>query len=513
MNNQIKSPRYEVEAGINGCLLIRDTHNSDLTSLTKHALVFLEQHSVHQNLKRTLIVSDIEGNDVVCEMFYANIRQAIKNELVNRVVFIGNELYSHSKLFDIQDKVFFKTTRDFLASDELSTFHNEAILLKITPKFHPQRILSHLQLLAHDTVLEINFDAMFHNIDYFRSKLNTDTKLMCMVKASAYGSGSLEVALAMQYYGVNYLGVAFVHEGVELRQSGIQLPIMVLDPMESSLHHLFRYHLEPEICSFHFLNLIIKEAERHNLLDYPIHIKFDTGMHRAGFEAEDIPQIIATLNSQKAVRVVSAFSHLAAADEQTPEMDAFTRKQIIVFKQYVDELQKGLGYPFLKHILNTAGIERFSEHQFDMVRLGIGLWGVNCVNEHKLRNVCSLTTRIMQLKTVKAGETVGYSRRGKITRESEIALLPLGYADGIDRRLSNGVGSVFYNGMRVPIVGNICMDLLMIDVTGLNVEVGDEVVIFNDDYRFSDMATLLDTIPYEVLTSISPRVRRVYFRE
>lgn len=513
MNNQIKTPRYEVEAGINGCLLIRDTHNSDLTSLTKHALGFLEQQSANQNLKRTLIVSDIDGNEVVCEMFYANIRQVIKNNLVNRVIFIGSELYSQSKLFDIQDKAFYRTTRDFLASEELSTFHNEAILLKISPKFHPRRIQSHLQQLAHDTVLEINFDAMFHNIDYFRSKLNPTTKLMCMVKASAYGSGSVEVAQAMQHYGVNYLGVAFVNEGVELRQAGIQLPIIVLDPMDSALHHLFRYHLEPEICSFHFLHIMIKEAQRHGLVDYPVHIKFDTGMHRAGFEAEDIPQLLAILNNQQAVRVVSAFSHLAAADEPNPEMDAFTMQQIRLFKQNADSLQVGLGYSFLKHILNTAGIERFSEYQFDMVRLGIGLWGVNCVNEQKLRNVCSLSTRIMQLKTVKAGDTVGYNRRGKITHETEIALLPLGYADGIDRRLGNGVGSVFYNGTRVPIVGNICMDLLMIDVTGLNAEVGDEVVVFNDEQRLSDMASLLGTIPYEVLTSISPRVRRVYFRE
>jgi alanine racemase len=222
---------------------------------------------------------------------------------------------------------------------------------------------------------------------------------------------------------------------------------------------------------------------------------------------------LAILKNQKALRVVSVFSHLAAADEPTPEMDAFTLQQIALFKQNADILEAELGHPVLKHILNTAGIERFSEHQFDMVRLGVGLWGVNCVNEYKLRNVCSLSSRIMQLKTVKPGDTVGYNRRGKITHETEIALLPLGYADGINRRLGNGVGSIFYNGIRVPIVGNICMDLLMIDVTGLHAEIGDEVVVFNDEQRLSDIAALLGTIPYEVLTSISPRVRRVYFRE
>lgn len=513
MNVTQKTPRFEVEAGINGCLLVRDTHDSDLTSLTKHALGFLEQQSANQNLRRTLIVSDINGDEVVCEMFYANIRQVINAQAVNRIVFIGNELYSHAKLFDIQNKAFFQTTADFLGSEIISTFQNEAILMKIAPEFEPERILSHLRLLAHDTVLEINFDAMFHNIDYFRSKLKPTTKLMCMVKASAYGSGSIEVAQAMQHHGVDYLGVAFVNEGVELRQAGINLPIIVLDPMETALHHLFKYRLEPEICSFHFLKLIIAEAQRHGLTDYPIHIKLDTGMHRAGFETADIAQVCALINGQTAVRVASTFSHLAAADEPTPPMDAFTMQQIACFAQNAAALEQGIGYTVIKHTLNTAGIERFANYQFDMVRLGIGLWGMNCVNEQKLRNVCSLSTRIMQLKTVKAGDTVGYNRRGKIDHDTEIALLPIGYADGMDRRLGNGIGAVFYNGQRAPIVGNICMDLMMVDVTGLNADVGDEVVVFGDNHRISDIATTLGTIPYEVLTSIASRVRRVYFRE
>ncbi|MGM9746886.1 MAG: alanine racemase [Paludibacteraceae bacterium] len=513
MNVTQKTPRFEVEAGINGCLLVRDTHDSDLTSLTKHALGFLEQQSANQNLRRTLIVSDINGDEVVCEMFYANIRQVIETQAVNRIVFVGNDLYSHSKLFDIQNKAFFQTTADFLGSEIISTFQKEAILLKIAPEFEPERILAHLRLLAHDTVLEINFDAMFHNIDYFRSKLKPTTKLMCMVKASAYGSGSIEVAQAMQHHGVDYLGVAFVNEGVELRQAGINLPIIVLDPMETALHHLFKYRLEPEICSFHFLKIVIAEAQRHGFTDYPIHIKLDTGMHRAGFETDDIAQVCAVLNGQTAVRVASTFSHLAAADEPTPEMDKFTLQQIALFRQNAEALERGLGYTVIKHTLNTAGIERFAQYQFDMVRLGIGLWGMNCVNEQKLRNVCSLSTHIMQLKTVKAGDTVGYNRRGKIEHDTEIALLPIGYADGMDRRLGNGVGSVFYNGQRAPIVGNICMDLMMVDVTGLNAEVGDEVVVFGDNRRISDIAALLGTIPYEVLTSIASRVRRVYFRE
>lgn len=505
-------PRVEVETGINGCLLIRDTHNSDLTSLTKHALSFLEQQVGNQNLKHTLIVSDINGDELVSEMFYTNILSVIKSGTVDRFIFIGVDLYNRAQQFKCEQSDYFKTVDDFLNSDIIESFHNEVILLKISPQYDPKRIQSRLQQLPHDTVLEIDFDAMFHNIDYFRSKLKPTTKLMCMVKASAYGSGSLEVAQAMQHHGCDYLGVAFVNEGVELRQAGIRLPIIVLDTMEPAVPHLIKYHLEPEICTLQILKAVIKEAKRLNLKDYPVHIKFDTGMHRAGFEADALDEVLDVLKHQNQVKVASCFSHLAAADEPSPEMDAFTLKQIEVFDKNTTYFKKRLGYDFIRHILNTAGIERFTKYQFDMVRLGIGLWGVNCVNQDKLRSVCSLSTHIMQIKTVEPGETVGYNRKGKITRESQIALLPLGYADGMNRHLGNGVGSVFYKGRRVPIVGNICMDLLMVDVTGLDAKQGDEVVIFDDNQRIDDIAKLLNTIPYEVLTSISPRVRRVYFR-
>lgn len=512
MNHTDMQPRYEVEAGINNCLLVRDTHNFDLTSLTKHALGFLERLSAQQN-GRTLIVSDIQGDEMACEMFYNNIQQVIKSETVNRIIFIGSDLMAHARMFDGKiATAFYATTDAFLQSDILASFHNEAVLLKIAPPFHPECIEQRLQQLPHDTVLEINFDAMFHNIDYFRSKLHPTTKLMCMVKASAYGSGSIEVAQAMQHYGVNYLAVAFVNEGSELRRAGIELPIMVLDPMEVSLHQLFTYKLEPEVASFRFLQLMLHEAQQRGLQHYPIHIKFDTGMHRAGFTYEDLPRLGQLLNGQHALHVASAFSHLAAADEITSDMDAFTMQQFADFKQCTNKLEQILQHQFLRHILNTAGIERFSEYQFDMVRLGIGLWGMNCMNEQLLRNVCSLSTRIMQLKHLHAGDTVGYGRCGHIVRDTDIALLPIGYADGMDRRLGNGRGHVFYNGHEAPIVGNICMDLLMIDVTGMDAHEGDLVVVFDDDHRISHIAAQLGTIPYEVLTSISPRVRRVYFR-
>lgn len=511
----MSQPRYEVEPGINNCLIIRDSHSSDLTSLTKHALTFLEQQSANSYVRRTLIVSDIDGNDLANEMFFVNIQKVIKSKSVNRIIFIGPELYSRVSLFsEMEDKLFFKNTKEFLSSNLIASLSNEVLLLKIAPQFDPNRILFHLQQISHDTVMEINFDALFHNVDHFRSKLKPTTKLMCMVKASAYGSGSVEVAQALQHYGCDYLAVAFVNEGVELRNAGIKLPILVLDPVMPAIHHLFKYNLEPEVGSFEFLNTLLDEIKIHDLEKYPIHIKLDTGMHRAGFETEDLPALVSLINdNSKFIHVKSIFSHLAAADEMTPEMDEFTLQQIRLFDSNTQFIEENIKYSTLKHILNTAGIERFHQYQFDMVRLGIGLWGVNCCNEDKLRNVCSLSTRIMQLKKVKAGETVGYSRKGIVDSEKNIALLPIGYADGLDRRLGNGVGSVFVGGVKVPIIGNICMDLTMIDVTGLDVKVGDKVVLFNDKQGLSDIANLLGTIPYEVLSNISVRVRRLYYRE
>lgn len=508
---QRETARYEVETGINNCLLVRDTHNSDLTSLTKHALGFLEQQSAGL-CARTLIVSDIDADEMVCEMFYNNILQIIKSGNVQRIICLGCDLMAHASLFKHPNIHYFKTTQEFLDSDLILGFHNEAILLKVTPPFKPQKIERSLQLLAHDTVMEINFDAMFHNIDYFRMKLKPSTKLMCMVKASAYGSGSVEVAQAMQHYGVDYLAVAFVNEGCELREAGITMPIMVLDPMKSSIQHLFSNNLEPEVGSFRLLKKIIREAQSRKLKHYPIHIKFDTGMHRAGFELKDMEMLTQILQKNDCVDVVSAFSHLATADMPSAEMDAFTLQQIETYQQCALQLEQALGKSVIKHILNTAGIERFTQYQFDMVRLGIGLWGMNCVNQDKLRNVMALSTRIMQIRHLEAGETVGYGRKGVITKPTDIALLPIGYADGLDRRLGQGVGCVFHHNKPLPIVGNICMDLTMVDVTGLNLKEGDKVVIFNDEHPLSDIAETLGTIPYEVLTSISPRVRRVYYR-
>lgn len=505
--------RIEIEAGINGCLLISDSFMSDLTSLTKHTIGFLEHQLANQDISRVLIVSDIDGDELVSEMFYLNLQKFLNSGAADEVVFLGNELWLRSKMFNVSKKHFFHTTEEFLKSDLIGSFENKAILLKIAPEFNPERIKMYLQYLPHDTALEIDFDAMFHNINYFRSKLKPNTKLMCMVKASAYGSGSIEVALAMQHYGCDYLGVAFVNEGVELRQSGVNMPIMVLNPMESSLYHLFKYNLEPEICNFRMLKFIHEFAKNIGVENYPVHIKIDTGMHRAGFEQNDIERLAKFFTSQKELKIVSVFSHLAASDETAPEMNQFTMGQIALFEAITREIEVAVGYDFIKHILNSAGIERFSNCQFDMVRLGIGLWGVSADDNRSLRNVCSLYTKIIQIKEVKAGQTVGYSRRGKIDNNKRIALVPIGYADGINRKLSNGVGFMLIGGQKAFIIGNICMDLLMLDVTDIDVSEGDKVVVFSYERPFSDIAAQLDTIPYEVLTSISPRVRRVYFTE
>ncbi len=507
--------RIEVEAGVGGCLLISDNYNSDITSLTKHTIGFLEQQLANQDKRRVLIVSSIDGDELAGEMFFQNLKKFIATDSVDEVVFLGDELSSRLKRLTQKKSYSFSTTDEFLHSDIINSFKNSVLLIKVSCSYQPERIKRHLQLLPHDTVFEVNFDAMLHNINYFRSKIKSTTKMMCMVKASAYGCGSIEVALAMQHYGCDYLGVAFVNEGVELRENGIQLPIMVLNPMETSLHHIFKYNLEPEICNFKMLRLVGDYASREGFENYPIHIKFDTGMHRAGFDSDDLNKLMNCLNDyHKELKVVSLFSHLAAADEYGEDFEAFTKLQIERFASITREIENQLGYKTIKHILNSAGIERYWQHQFDMVRLGIGLWGVSIERGHNpLKNVCSLSSKIIQVKNVMAGQTVGYSRRGKIETDSKIALLPIGYADGISRKLGNGVGYMLIGGKKAFIVGNICMDLMMLDITDLQIDDNDKVVVFGQDRPFSQIAKQLDTIPYEILTSISPRVRRVYFTE
>ncbi len=503
-----KNMRIEVEAGINGCVLITDTFESDLQALTQHSLAFLEQQT-DRNMPRTLILSDSETDDY--SALCSAVNRAVAEGLLQEVVFVGEKLFALQAMFTFATKQFYRTSADLLSSDFFEKIRNRAVLVKIAPKYDIDLILNRLRLLVHDTVLETDFNALRQNVAYFRSHLRPTTKLMCMVKASAYGSGSVEVSRALQHWGCDYLAVAFANEGVELRQEGIKLPILVLDPSVDALERIVDYHLEPEIYSFRILKAMLALLRRRGITNYPIHLKVDSGMHRAGFEAKDIDELTALLKNATEVTVVSVFSHLVGADEE--RFDNFTKSQIDYFVGCAERIERELGKSVLKHILNTSGIERFAEYQFDMVRLGIGLWGISCIDGN-LHNVCTLKTRISQIRTVAEGETVGYSRKGVVARESRIALLPLGYADGIDRRLGNGVLEVSIAGRNYPIIGNICMDLMMADVSAAHdVKEGAEVIIFGTHQPIRQIAKLLGTIPYEVLTSIAPRVRRVYFDE
>ena len=370
-----------------------------------------------------------------------------------------------------------------------------------------QRILHQ----THETILEVNLSALVDNVRYFRSLMPTTTRLTCMVKAFAYGAGSVEVSQALQQCGmVDYLAVAVADEGVELRKAGITLPIIIMDPEVAALDLIIENNLQPNIYSFQVLDDIIHAAEAKGLESLPVHIKIDSGMHRLGFYQEDMPKLIARLQGQKAVRVASVFSHLAGSDEA--QFDAFTHEQANYFNTCATPLQSALKYPIITHICNTAGIERFPEYHFDMCRLGIGMYGISFLQEPETKNVCTLKTTILSIKTVPAGETIGYGRHTTLNEDRQIAVIPIGYADGFDRRFSNYGGEVLVRGKRCPVVGNVCMDQAMIDVTGTDAQPGDYAIVFGDQLPIQELANKLQTIPYEVLTSISRRVQRIYFQ-
>jgi alanine racemase len=371
-----------------------------------------------------------------------------------------------------------------------------------------EQVLNPLAEKTNQTVLEVSADAVLHNLNYFRSKLKPETQVICMIKAFGYGVGSYELAKILQAEGVAYVAVAIVDEGVELRQAGIHIPIMIMNPEEHGFQALFENRLEPEVYNHKILDALIEETKRREITNYPIHIKLNTGMNRMGFDAAEIPLLTEKLNKQQGLRVKSVFSHLAGSDSLL--LDDYTEKQIDNFNRMVALLEKSLAYPVMKHILNSAGIERFPKAQMDMVRLGIGLYGISAVDKKALRPVATLKTRILQIREVKREDTVGYSRKGILTQNSRIACLPIGYADGLDRHLGNGNTSVIIRGKKCPLVGNICMDICMADVTGVEAEEGDEAIIFGEEITISDLAEKLQTIPYEILTSISQRVKRVY---
>lgn len=507
---EVVAMRLEVKEGVRDCLIINDSYNSDLNSLSI-ALDFLNQQATAKNLSKTLILSDILQSGQLPLELYKTVADLLKTKNIQRIIGIGTEISNHADAFQLIEKDFFPTTEDFLKSAFVRDFQKEIILLKGSRKYHFEDISEKLELITHETILEVNLNALVENLNYFRSKLRPETKIMCMVKAFAYGSGSVEVARTLQHHHTDYLAVAVADEGAELRREGIRIPIVVMNPEKGSFGMIFDNKLEPEIYSFRLLDLFIAAAEKLGLVDYPIHIKIDSGMHRLGFESHEMEQLLSRLKGQNQVKVRSVFSHLSGSDES--KFDNFTRQQITTFTACADHFSATFSHNIMRHILNSAGIERFPEFQFDMVRLGIGHYGISSLPEANLKQVCALKTVILQIKSVKAGETVGYSRKGIVAVDKRIAIIPIGYADGFDRKLGNGVGEVLINGQRAKVVGNVCMDLVMVDVTGIDAQEGDVIEIFGDNLTISEVAAWLKTIPYEVLTSVSRRVKRVYFQE
>ena len=503
------SMRLEVVEGINNCLLIDDAYNLDLNSL-EIALDFLNQQGQKKGLSKTVILSDILQSGLPEKELYEKVTRLIKEKKIDRVICIGQSISRNIDVNELNARVYNSTT-EFLQQISLSKFRNEAILLKGARYFSFERIRNLLEQQVHRTVLEIDLDAIRHNLNVFRKQLRPQTMMMVMVKAFSYGSGSFEIANLLQHQKVNYLGVAYADEGVDLRLAGINLPVMVMNPDVRSFAIMLQYGLEPEIYNLRLLEEYNKAVAEQGLGQMPVHIKIDTGMSRLGFFPDEMPGLAATLKNLSNVYVKSAFSHLAGSEE--PAHDIFTRQQIDKFTEAAVQLKKDIGYPFIRHILNSAGIERFPEAQFEMVRMGIGLYGISAVNNPDIKNVVSLKTYITQIKDIAAFETIGYGRKGVLDYDARIAVIPVGYADGLDRRLSNGKGKLLINGRFAPIVGNICMDMCMADVTNIRVEEGDPVTVFGEEYPVSRIAEDCDTIPYEILTGIGRRVKRVYFSE
>ena len=501
--------RLEMKTGIHHCSVINDSYNSDLGSLTI-ALDFLAQQKQHD--RHTLILSDILQSGKNEEALYQEVAELLTAKRIARLFGIGPALLRQRHLFRMPAE-FFESTDEFLKAFPSIPFREEAILLKGARPFGFEQIGKLLQQKAHETVLEININALVHNLNYYRSRLHTSTKLMAMVKATSYGSGSHEIANVLQFHHADYLAVAYTDEGVELRTSGITLPIMVMNPEVHSFDAMIRHRLEPEIYNFRLLNQLNESLKNHKGEPFRIHIKLDTGMHRLGFEESEISELVVRLKNNKMLHVQSVFTHLVASDEA--EHDGFTHRQLERFQAMSERIRGSFDYPILRHALNSSGILRFSEAQFEMVRLGIGLYGFAATSheQQQLQHVATLRTTISQIKSVPANETVGYGRKGIVKRESSIATVPIGYADGISRRLSNGVGKMLVNGVLAPIVGNVCMDMCMLDITDVPAKEGDEEIVFCPELPVSEMAKWIGTIPYEVLTGISQRVKRVYFQE
>ena len=500
--------RLKVKNGINNTTLIDDSYSSDFQSL-KIALDFLE--SQKQYKKKTLILSDIFQSGLAVDELYSQVSHLIVSNKINRVIAIGKTISRFKSKFP--NCIVFESTEKFLETMDKISFENETILVKGARHFHFEEIVSVLEEKTHETVLEINLNAISHNLNFYKSKLQPETKLMVMVKAFSYGNGGFEVAKLLSHHKVDYLGVAFADEGISLKNAGIELPIMVLNPESTSFAAIIQYQLEPEIYSIKGLNAFLKIAEQKKLKNFPIHIKLDTGMHRLGFEEENIDELIAKLKDNKTVQVKSILSHLATSDEM--KFIDFTLSQIKLYEKLSSKLINELQINPIRHILNTSGISNFPQSQYDMVRLGIGLYGVsNDEDEQRLlENVGTLKSIISQIRTIESGESVGYGRRFIANKQTKIATIPIGYADGISRHWGNGVGYVVIKSKKASIVGSVCMDMLMVDISEIDCKEGTEVIVFGENPTVSYIAKQLETIPYEIMTSISQRVKRIFYRE
>jgi len=505
------SMRLELKTGINDCSVIDDTYNSDIHSL-EIALNFLNQQNQHD--KKTLILSDIFQSGLTEDALYKQVAELVKTKKVDKFIGVGEALVNHKEYFDEAERFFYPDTNTLLINLNELNLRSETILIKGSRSFEFEKISRALTQKAHETVMEINLNALLNNLNHYRSKLQPGVKVMAMVKAFSYGSGSFELANVLQYNKVDYLAVAYVDEGVSLRQTGIEMPIMVLNAEASAFDKLVEYKLEPVLFSFHLFDDFIRFAQHREITNYPVHLKIDTGMHRLGFESADIDTLCDLLEENKYMHVLSVFSHLAASE--AAEHDEFTLKQMRRFEKAYKQIEKTLGYKFIKHLSNTSGVTRWPKAQYDMVRLGIGLYGVDSAlspNDTSLQPIATLKTSIAQIKKIPKGDTISYGRSGKLSGDGKIATVRIGYADGYLRAFGNGIGQMLVNGKLATTVGNITMDMCMLDITGIEAKEGDEVIVFNDKLRIEELAEEIGTIPYEILTNISQRVKRVYFYE
>ncbi|MBF1061714.1 MAG: bifunctional UDP-N-acetylmuramoyl-tripeptide:D-alanyl-D-alanine ligase/alanine racemase [Prevotellaceae bacterium] len=503
--------RMEVKQGRHGCTLINDSYNSDVNSLDI-ALDFMNRRPDHQGRRRTLILSDIFQSGETAADLYCEVGSLVKKRGVQKFIGIGPELSQHSRAIPVAEKFFFSSVDAFLRSEVFRSMRDEVILIKGARAFGFDRITDLMVQKVHETVLEVNLGALVENLNYYRSFMKPETKLVCMIKADAYGAGSVEIAKTLQDHRVDYLAVAVADEGATLRRNGITANIMIMNPEMTAFKTMFDYDLEPEVYSFRLLDALIKAAEKEGITDYPVHIKIDTGMHRLGFDPlHDMDALISRLKHQSAVIPRSVFSHFVGSDSDS--FDDFSAHQFELFDKASKQLQAAFKHKILRHIDNSAGIEHFPNRQLDMCRLGLGLYGIDSRNNEIIHTVSTLKTTILQLRRVPAGDTVGYSRKGTIDHDSIIAAIPIGYADGLNRHLGNRRGYCLVNGKRAEYVGNICMDVAMIDVTGVDCKEGDTVEIFGEHLPVTVLSDILDTIPYEVLTCISNRVKRVYFQD